>query len=367
MTIRYLETEYRGLMHPFYPLLCIGIYWLFGGSQRAVTWAQMIAFGGLAWVVYEIGREVFSKETGFLATLFVCLHPGLFIYTTRKLHPLLFDTLWFSLFLLFTLKIRKNVNVGTSLLGGILLGVAFLSRSTLVLFAGLACGWLFRQWTFYWKKKFLYISVLLLTAAAVLVPWAIRNAIAFQKFVPITTTFSLQLWLGNNPHASGTSLTPSGEAVLSRDRAFLERIRRLDELNQSRAFQEAAFGYIREHPLETFQLFLKKLYYFWWFSPQSGLWYPSSWLLLYQGWYGTMLGLGIIGMWRGFASPVRREMVGLLILYLFSISFLQSFFFIEGRHRWIVEPVLLVFSAEGARFVWFQVRTLCAEFAARLA
>ena len=36
-----------------------------------------------------------------------------------------------------------------------------------------------------------------------------------------------------------------------------------------------------------------------------------------------------------------------ILLMLLSISLAQSIFYVEGRHRWAVEPLILIFTAAG--------------------
>ena len=362
LTVHYLGTDYRALLHPFYPLLCVGIYWLFGSLPVAVAYTQIIIFGLVACISYRIGKEVFCEKTATLAALLVCLHPGLFIYTTHKLHSLIVDTFWFLRFLLFTLKLQKKMNFKRAVFAGIILGFAILSRPTILLFSGVASIWLLKQWDFLVRKKFLFLFTLLATTAVILTPWAVRNFIVFGRFIPMSTSSGIHLWRGNNPNATGTLRTSSGEIVLYKDVKFLEELYKLDELGQAQLFQKAALTYMREHPWRTFQLFLKKFYYFWWFSPQSGILYPPKWRLLYRGWYSSAILLAILGMecgWRKTACAEQREKLLLLILFLFSISLFQSIFFVEGRHRWTIEPVLLIFSAEGLRFLMEDIWKYC--------
>lgn len=356
----YLGTEYRALLHPFYPLFCVGIYRFFRESPFAVSLFQVLVFVGVAFMTYWIGKEIFCEETGALAAFFVCLHPGLFIFTTHTLHPLIVDCFWFTLFFLSVLRLQKAPTLKKVIASGIILGCTFLSRSTIFLFAAAACLWLYPQWDFHARRKFFFLAVLIFIPFLVLIPWTVRNFIVFRHFIPITSTFGLQIWSGNNPHATGTLLTPSGEMVLGQDKAFLDRLYQTDELGQAKLFREEAVRYIREHPFRTFKLFLKKIYYFWWFAPQSGLWYPPAWRLLYRIWYGSFAFLAVAGLglgWRNTHGERRKRLV-LLLLFLLSISLFQSLFFVEGRHRLAVESFLLVLSAEGARRLLRRARAL---------
>jgi hypothetical protein len=40
-----------------------------------------------------------------------------------------------------------------------------------------------------------------------LLPWQIRNAIVFERFIPVRSSLGLELWMGNQPGADGTTLT----------------------------------------------------------------------------------------------------------------------------------------------------------------
>jgi hypothetical protein len=47
-------------------------------------------------------------------------------------------------------------------------------------------------------------AALVLGTALVLVPWTVRNALVFHRFVPLTTSGGVNLYRGHNPHAVGT-------------------------------------------------------------------------------------------------------------------------------------------------------------------
>lgn len=38
-----------------------------------------------------------------------------------------------------------------------------------------------------------------------LAPWLVRNAVAFERFIPVRNNFGLELWMGNHPEADGTT------------------------------------------------------------------------------------------------------------------------------------------------------------------
>ena len=48
--------------------------------------------------------------------------------------------------------------------------------------------------------------VIAVVASALVAPWIVRNWFALGGFVPVRSNFGLELVMGNNPHANGTTL-----------------------------------------------------------------------------------------------------------------------------------------------------------------
>ena len=117
-------------------------------------------------------------------------------------------------------------------------------------------------------------AILFACAMLVLAPWSIRNVLVHGRLVPVKSTFWVNMWKGNNEHASGTDrpvLTDANrDAILiARDdgdataAAELDATRQYDlltaeqraELSGKREVdREAIFGryakdYVRAHPL----------------------------------------------------------------------------------------------------------------------
>ena len=208
-----------------------------------------------------------------------------------------------------------------------------------------------------WPKLGWRCTVVALCAAAVVAPWAIRNTAVHQQFVPFVTTDGEVLWRGNNPQATGHSYIDADRIVLdalpSQARAELSRLP--NEVEQSRWFRRRALEFIEANPAAFVhaafvRLTLRKFFHFWWFAPQTGVLYPWLWLRGYQIFYVLALSLAAMGIWtivgRG-VTHERRDLV-LLVVFLICLSALQSFYYVEGRHRWAVEPLVLALAGGGA-------------------
>jgi hypothetical protein len=153
-------------------------------------------------------------------------------------------------------------------------------------------------------------------------------------------------WLGNNPHAfSGSAATPGGQALYELLPPHQGRqLRQLDELGQQDFFHDEAVAFVRAHPLAFVGRWAVKLGYFWWQSPQAGYLYPGRWFRAYQAFYLLTLALAIAAVIRGRRQPE----IWLLAGFCLALSLLQSAYYVEGRHRLAIEPILLVLAGAGS-------------------
>lgn len=349
------QMEHLGAVHysqapPLYAFVCAGIYALTNHSYLAVQLFQIILSCFIVLTVYAIGNTVFNKTIGLLAAFLVTFHPGLIVYAIWKIHPLNLDSLLILLVILGFLKTRVELFSWKVFLLGAVTGLAILTRPTIALFLpfGIACLALQKEVN---KKKFIiFCCVLLSTVALVISPWIIRNYLIHKRIIFITTDTGELFWRGNNPGASGSAYLPSGKTVLENmPEELVKKIYGKPELAQKDVFTKEALNFIKKNPEQAIRLFLKKFLYFWWFSPQSGILYSKSWFNFYKLYYSIVILFGIIGLTRIFYIrnlQVLRNTCFLLLMLL-SISFAQSLFYVEGRHRWAVEPLVLIFTAVG--------------------
>ncbi|MDQ5853783.1 MAG: hypothetical protein M3380_17295 [Chloroflexota bacterium] len=195
----------------------------------------------------------------------------------------------------------------------------------------------------------------------VLAPWVIRNSLILGEFVGISSETSEWFWRGNNAMvARGDSssprspVLPGGADPLDRaDPGFRARILAADEVGRMRLYRDAAAEFVREEPGRFIGLVARKFFYFWWFRPESGILYPGAWLVIYATFYSALLVLAAGGFFRCLFARAWMDRADLIVVagFLFSISLTQALFYVEGRHRWGIEPVLLMLAGGGSS--WF--------------
>lgn len=345
---------YRTFVSFPYTYLCAFLYATFGHSYFVILAAQAFFSAITALACYSIGRRLFAPSTGLLAAVLVAFHPGLFFYDTHKLHPLGFDTTLAVTGVLMVLLIEEGGSWRTVALGGMLHGLSILERTTQV---GLLPLSLLSIW--YSRKKVVFsrlAAVYLIAVAAISGPWIVRNLILYQRPL-LTSTAGEVFWRGNNPVASGGGYAKGrpGVAVFeAAPQSFRESILGKDEITQSEIFYQEAVRYIFNNPFGALELYGRKLWAFWWFSPHSGFLYPASYLSLYKKYYAVILVLGLIGLLVACRGRNRGERSAnySVISFLCTVALLQAAFYVEIRHRWGIEPLLLIFAAGGGTFLF---------------
>lgn len=356
-----LGIPYASFTGPVYPALCAAVYALTGSSRAAMIIVQALLSSMLPVVIAAIGRALFDHRSGICAGLLVALHPGLVLYAT-KLHPLIIEALLFGLIGLGVLRLRQRPSWFHRGWVGAALGLMILSRPTALVLIPLVAGWLVWCWPGDRREALRIVMVTLAIALGVVLPWTARNALIHHRFLLVQSTSGQSFWKGNNPQTVSGNLDAQGRDLFSiMPRELRDRLKgATNELQQQHMFWEEAHRYVVQHPWAFVELLGKKLMAFWWFSPTTGWSYPRWYLMGYQWWYVWSLGLMVLGAWRGLghAPGERRHEAWLLVLACVTISVGQSLFYVEGRHRWAVEPLLLVFAGKGLAELWHRVAPL---------
>jgi 4-amino-4-deoxy-L-arabinose transferase-like glycosyltransferase len=348
----HLNINYYSFACPLYPWITAAGYWLFG-SIVPVMLTQMAAGAALAVVTSLITERLYSGWIAALvAGILVAFHPGLVIYSATKAHPLTFDALFFALALLQSFRLAERPSLRRFVGFGVIVGLGILSRATIIIFLPVTGTWLLlaimpkREW----KSAIRNLIVAGLCTMVIIVPWTIRNSLLHHQFVFLLTTGGENFWRGNNEHATGNSYVGAGTIVLNTlsPEERLDLKRQPDEIAQSNWFATRARAFIRTHPVLFVRITFLKLFHFWWFAPQTGEEYPATWLHLYAIYYVLVLFSFVVGLWRIIRlGPPATRFTALIIAFMLALSIFQSLYYVEGRHRWAIEPMILAIAGVG--------------------
>lgn len=342
---------YHSFVAPLYPFIVAAMYAVGGGSVVPLMLLQITVSSVTAALITHIGARLFSRRAGLAAGVLSAVHPGLIFNASSNLHEVTFDVLAFTAVFWSWVRLREQLTWRRAVWVGIIGGLSLLERPTTVVFLVVGSIWLW--WTAVGADRRAAVHCIGLAAVCaglIITPWTIRNAWIQHRFVFIRSTDWEVFWRGNNPQATGHSYTLTGQSVLETlPPEALAELRSLpDENQQADWFRDRAFDYIRDQPATFAAMTLKKWYYFWWFSPETGTLYPRWWLYGYLTYYVPVLFLALAG---AFGAVRRRgphaNVVMLLVPMLLGLSLLQSLYYVEGRHRWAVEPLLLLLTGVG--------------------
>jgi hypothetical protein len=316
--------------------------------------AQAIVASLAAPVILAIGMRALGLPVAATGAALAALHPGLLAYTL-KLHPLGLDVLLLSLLVLWVGWLGTRPRDGV--VAGVALGLNLMTRPTFFLAGLVALAVQSRSL----RRHLVPMSLAVVVGVTIALPWIGRNYLVFGRPVFISTSLE-DVWKGNNPAATGSSYLASGEDVFSAMPTRMRtRLTGVSELELNDVFGEEILAFVVEQPAQFLSLAARKFVYFWWFSPQSGLFYPGSWLAAYQVYDFVVLSLAAVGVFAilRIGPPESRRLVWLLLSISLTIAAVHSLSYVEGRHRWGVEPLLLLLTAQGAFYLaaYFPLRT----------
>lgn len=338
----FLGTERVTFGLPAFPLILAALHLLDGGPDRYRLIGLVQSGLSVITVVaaYVIGRQLLAPAAGALAAIAVALHPALILYAAVAVFPPVYEHALAALVFLASLALVRRRSVARAAAFGLAAAAAVLLRPNVALGAALVLGTLMLR-----PPR----RALLLAAAiplAVVLATSARNVVAVGQTSP-TPTGCTQLWVGNNPYSMGGAMTADGTNVLdAMDDELKSKVVGRSEREQEQAFCDATAEFLSDTP-RAIGWQLTKLYYFWWFSPVAGLRYPAGWIELYRLAYSLQVALalaGVVAIWR---RGWRGGLATLLVIMLVT-SVIQALFYVDGRHRLIVEPALAAIAGCGA-------------------
>jgi hypothetical protein len=342
-----------------YPAFLGLLFRIFGASLGMAKVANVFLYMGILFFVYHIAKTLFaSKLTAKITLLILTFYPDHIVYTSLLASEILF---LFLLLLAIMLLLIPKYKWGLAGLSGVIFGLACLVRPQALfvptIFFAILLAQHFKQKPF--SQYLALMSLVHLFLGLTILPWSIRNYIAFNDFIFISNNSGFNLLIGNNPAATGRyDVTHELTATLKGIYGEHER--------DQKAF-ELALDYMVEHPLDTIRLWPKKLWYlyakdirgiFWnqiGFGPSlSRLGKAGFYLLkiIAQLYYTFVGGLFLFALFTLYKRKNKMQpiaTVGLwLVLYFTAISLIT---FGDSRFHFPMMPWLVMYSS-AALSIW---------------
>ena len=209
-------TQPAGNYSPGLPLLVAGLYKLSGGVHERFARVVLALVGALSVLfAYLIGRRLSGPAAGLIGAFAVAIYPAFLEYQGMLMSEPLAAAL-LSGSVLAMLWASERTGRSAWLLPGALFGATAMVRPEYLAVAFLAALVVFARGAPPEWRRSLGQAVILLTGVLLIVaPWTIRNAIALDRVVPISTGGGQVLFAGTYL-PSGGDPQQVGEEVLAR-------------------------------------------------------------------------------------------------------------------------------------------------------
>ncbi len=356
---------------PGLPLFVAGVYELSGGVHERTARLALALLGSLAVLfTYLIGRRLSGPTAGLIGAAAAAIYPALLEYQGMLMgEPLAATLLSGAVLSMLWADDARQTNPARWVLPGALLGALALVRPEYIGVALLVSLVLLvrRGWRD-WRGTWLQALVLLLGVAVVVAPWTARNAIALDRFVPVSTGGGQVLFAGTYLPSDGDPERVGAEVVERHPELFgpqaVQRLRleqiltrlaqqRYPELETdealSRMGKEQLGDDVSEEPLEYAGFVATKVWRIWTHGQRAVMQEPG-WKLFHW----TLLAFGLVGL---IVLAIRRRWEALLIATIFlSITAISALLVASPRRVLVMMPLLAALAGVGTTAAWQQLR-----------
>lgn len=340
---------------PLYIYLITFFYTYVKNFYGTIVVFQTILNGLTCVLIYKIGEKVFDRWVGFFAAMVLTCYP-LFIINSFRLMPEAVFTFLLSLFLFFFIGFFEKPDWKRVAILGILLGLSTLTKASiqfLPFFLGL--------YAFLWLRKRIQLVPVLIRLMGVIIimigvisPWTIRNYLLSEELIFVDTSGGYTFWIGNRIQSDGHDDDPLTKTEMDEVKKDVARILGLEYSpsfnlaktawasgeNSNKLYQEG-LRIIRDHPLQTGWIWLKKIYRFWFlyigkttFILQEILW----------GIQGLLILVATIGI--GFSLKQKKSISPLIIIIVYFVL-LHMMATANIRYSMPVMPYMILLAAFG--------------------
>jgi len=346
-----------------YPVYLAAVYAVSGVHPLAARLIQAVIVGILeTWLVYRLGRALFSETVGLAAAGLSAVYLYFIFYdATLMTEPFFICAVLAMLLLGLRLSgLARDLapaeegsagflaaNRAWALLG-LTAGLAALLRQTVLFWLPVELAWIAVGRRGGWRRWVVGSLVTLVVAGLFVLPWTARNYAIYHAFLPLNSNAGYALYSANHPD-HGTHFDQDYAAPLPEDLMG----KGLNEAQWNTELTRRGFEFIVQDPQRYFLLTLSKaaVQFNFWFSKESSL---SANLLrvLSFGLYLPFFIAGLILSWR------ERRRASLIYLFVITISMLHILTWAGIRYRLPVDAALMPFAALALQTAFMKLRRL---------
>lgn len=347
--VAFQQHNPSALHGPLYPLV-LSISSRLGGTAYFDHKMLSLLIGvGVVAATWALARELAGPTVAILAAVFAAVYPNLWmidglLYTEGLMAGLV------AVCILCAYRWRDRPRWGIAAGIGALIALAALARGEGLLIGPLmVTPWMLSNRAIAWRQRVLHLAIAGAVCIAVLAPWMIRNAMAFETFVPLSTNGNEVMVYANCDSAYHGKFI--GFWDFQCQQAVRDQIGELpgDESQVALEWRRRGIDYARHHAEELPRVVTARVLRQWeLFRPVQNVEFAviegrdraagTLGLLMYY----ALAGLGVVGAFsiRKRLWPVAAQFVAVTITAAVTYGTI--------RFRAPVEPLLCVLGAIGA-------------------
>jgi hypothetical protein len=325
---------------PGYPLFLAAI----GASNEGdstplrVKIAQSLVGAAGIWLIGLIASRAAGMRAGAAAAAIAAVYPPLVTIPSYVLSETLYSTIALGAAMVLQSAAADRAGNGRPLVrgcvAGLLTGAAALTRPAMLFFLPLAALWLVLS------RRYAIAAMLAAAAFLIIVPWTVRNADVYGRFVLIASEGGVTFWTGNHPLAIGEGDLAANPRIKQDELAFRGAHPGLSPEQLEPLYYRDALAFIRQHPGRWLQLLARKAFYLVIPAGPSYALHSTAYQAASAVPYLILLPFAAAGgrrLWRGAGRPVA------LFLLAGSAVLVCLVFFPQERFRIpVIDPTLIV-------------------------
>jgi hypothetical protein len=328
---------------PGYPIFIAAAYLiderpLVAKIENSLTLLLATVLLGLA------AARIHPRATVFTPYL-VIAYP-LLLYAASVLYPQVLGCLLLTATVL--LLSGERVSLRGALAAGVIYGALILAIPYFLMLIPVFAGVIFLRAGATGSSRWLRVAVFTIVAAAVVVPWTVRNYVQFHEFIPVSTNSGKNLFVGNSPVTTPNSGRTTDVIPLCK---HLQE--GMDEYQGDRAMGQCAIEWITQNPGAAAWLYVGKVVNYFNFRNEIATrevvapW--RDWLMFCTYYPLLALALARLALWRRFA--LTRLEVLIYVLY-FVNGLVSAIYFTRIRFRIPFDFLLIALVAAFVCRLW---------------
>ena len=348
---------------PLYPYFLGVLQFVFGHNLWLIRFLQIVLSAISCGLIFRVGERLFSRSAGVATGLILAFYAPAVFYD-GLIEKSILDLTLLSLGLSVLLLVPDERWL--KWLGcGSLIGLLGLSRENALIMVPVVAAWVF----FHYSERPIglrarWLGLFFAGLLAVLIPVGLRNLLLGGEFKLTTSQFGPNFYIGNNPVADGTygsirNAVHENQLEGPDAKRLAERAvgRSLSPGQVSSYWFERSLQYVTAQPVEWLKLLGFKWLLLWNAreiedSDDFYIYQNWSWLLTLLAWFchfGILAPLASVGV-----LLTLRHWRQLWLLYAMIISLAASVavFYVFGRYRYPLVPLLALFAGAGIVESW---------------